>query len=141
MKSVSYFGMLACLGLLGVAGGCRSRGAGDELMQGTKYSIEGTEKFSVSDRPQRIYVACTGLQEKVTSDGRLEVIVNIQNRENRRLALQVRCVFKDARGFSTGDETAWQPLELDEAETQAVRYTAANAAAKKFTVVVRAAQP
>lgn len=129
---------LLSLAVLGLAG-CHSQS--DDLLpaQSTKYSIEGTEKFSVQERPMRVYVACTGLQEKVNAEGRLEVVVNIQNRENRPLKLEVRCVFKDARGFSTGDETAWQPMQLDEGDTEAVRYTSANGLAKKFTVVVRAA--
>lgn len=88
-----------------------------------------------------MYVACTGLQEKINVEGRLEVVANVQNRENRPLTLEVCCVFKDAQGFSTGDETPWESLALEEYSTEAVHYTAANGLAKKFTIVVRAAAP
>ena len=90
----------------------------------TKYSIESTEKFVLMDRPTQVSVTCTGLQERRTDDGRLEIVANVRNRENRRIQVQVRCVFKDTNGFSTGDETPWQTLILGEGATEAVPFTA-----------------
>jgi hypothetical protein len=49
-------------------------------------------------------------------------------------------VFKDAAGFSSGDETPWQTLILSEYATEAVRFTAMNAQARKYTVRVRQAR-
>jgi uncharacterized protein YcfL len=85
-------------------------------------------------------VTCTGLQEVPLTDGRLEVVANVKNRENRRIQVQINCVFKDAQGFSTGDETPWQTLILSEYATEAVRFTAMNTQAKKYTVRVRQAR-
>jgi hypothetical protein len=69
----------------------------------------------------------TGLQERVLADGRLEVVANVKNRENRRIEVQINCVFKDDQGFY-GDETPFQTLILAEYATEAVRFTAANTA-------------
>ncbi len=64
----------------------------------------------------------------------------MKNRESRRIQVQINCVFKDAQGVSTGDETPWQTLILSENATEAVRFTAMNAQAKKYTVRVRQAR-
>ena len=92
------------------------------------------------DQAAQNSVTCTGLQEVPLSDGRLEVVANVKNRENRRIQVQVNCVFKDAQGFPTGDETPWQNLILSEYATEAVRFTAMGPAAKKYTVRVRQAR-
>ena len=106
----------------------------------TKYTLENTDRFVALDKPVQFSVTCTGLQERVLADGRLEVVANVKNRENRRLQVQVDCVFKDDQGFSTGDETPFQTLVLAENSTEAVRFTAMNTLAKKYTVRVRQAR-
>jgi hypothetical protein len=106
----------------------------------TKYTLENTESFVLMDKPTQVSVTCTGLQQRVNNDGRLEVVANIKNRENRRIQVQVSCMFKDDAGFSTGDETPWETLILGENATEAKRFTAMNAQAKKYTVRVRQAR-
>jgi uncharacterized protein YcfL len=106
----------------------------------TKYTLENTESFVLMDKKVQYSVTSTGLQQRTTPEGRLEVVANIKNRENRRIQVQVSCVFKDESGFSTGDETPWQTLILGENVTEAVRFTAMNAQAKKYTVRVRQAR-
>lgn len=106
----------------------------------TKYTVENTEKFVLLDEAARHSVTCTGLQERLLPDGRLEVVANVKNRENRRIQVQIQCVFKDEQSFSSGDETPWQNLILAEYSTEAVRFTAMNAQAKKYTVRVRQAR-
>jgi uncharacterized protein YcfL len=106
----------------------------------TKYTIENTEKFVLLDQPTQHSVTCTGLQERALPDGRLEVVANVKNRENRRIQVQINCVFKDAQGFSTGDETPFQTLILAENSTEAVKFTAMNPLAKKYTIRVRQAR-
>lgn len=106
----------------------------------TKFTLENTEKFVLLDQPTQYSVTCTGLQERPLGDGRLEVVANVKNREPRRIQVQVNCVFKDEQGFSTGDETPWQTLILSENSTEAVRFTAMNTQAKRYTVRVRQAR-
>jgi len=106
----------------------------------TKYTVENTEKFVLLDKPAQISVTCTGLQERVLPDGRLEVVANVKNREARRIQVQIQCVFKDEQRVSTGDETAWQTLILAENSTEAVRFTAMNSQAKTYEIRVRQAR-
>ena len=119
--------------------GCRTEPGLFLPQETTKYSIESTEKFALMDRPTQASVTCTGLQERLNPDGRLEVVANVKNRENRRIQVEMRCVFKDSNGFSTGDETPWQTLILGEGATEAVHYAAANNLAHKYTIAVRQA--
>lgn len=106
----------------------------------TKYTVENTEKFVLLDKPTQASVTCTGLQERTLPDGRIEVVANVKNREARRIQVQINCVFKDEQGFSTGDETPFQTLILAEHSTEAVRFTAMNTLAKKYTIRVRQAR-
>lgn len=106
----------------------------------TKYTLENTDKFVLLDKPAQNSVTCTGLQERILGDGRLEVVANVKNRENRRIQVQASCVFKDEQGFSTGDETPFQTLILAENSTEAVHFTAMNNLAKKYTIRVRQAR-
>ena len=103
-------------------------------------ALENTERVVLFDPGVQYSLTCTGLQEGMSADGRLEVTAQIRNRENRRIEVQVNCVFKDANGYSTGDETPFQALILSENATEQVKFTAANALAKKYTIRVRQAR-
>ncbi len=106
----------------------------------TKYNLESTEKLVLMDKQVQYSVTSTGIQQRINSDGRLEVVANIKNRENRRIQVQVSCVFKDEQGFSTGDETPWQTLILGENTTEAVNFKSMNAQARNYTIRVRQAR-
>jgi uncharacterized protein YcfL len=123
-----------------VLSGCKSPPGPFAPQDTTKYTLENTDMFVVMDQRVQHSVTSTGMQTDTTDDGRLAVIANIKNRENRRIQVQVSCVFKDAQGFSTGDETPWQTLILGENATEAVRFTAMNERASRFTVRVRQAR-
>lgn len=103
----------------------------------TKYSIENTDKFVLLDRAVQRSVTCTGLQERILPDGRLEVVANVKNNENRRIQVQVNCVFKNEQGSPTGDETPFQNLILSEYSTKAVQFASMNPQARRYTIRVR----
>ncbi|MDG2214532.1 MAG: DUF1425 domain-containing protein [Verrucomicrobiota bacterium] len=100
-------------------------------------SISNNSKFVALGSLGSQTVQCTALQEIPLSDGRLQVRANILNRVNKRVDLQVNCVFKDDQGFSTGDETPFQTLILDETAQTTVTFTSLNNKAKSYTVRVR----
>ncbi|MDB6168732.1 MAG: hypothetical protein JWM88_1596 [Verrucomicrobia bacterium] len=129
----------ACAGLLLLAG-CATEPRSTAPQDTTKYTVENTDKFVLLDPPTQASITCTGLQERTLPDGRIEVVANIKNRESHSMHVQVNCVFKDAQGFSTGDETPFQSLTVAEKATEAVHFTAAGAAAKKYTIRVRLAR-
>jgi len=123
---------------LALLAGCASQPASTAPQDTTKYTLENTENFELLGKAAQESVACTGLQPRVLADGRLEeVVASVKNRADRRLRIQVNCVFKDASGFSIGDETPFQTVELAANATEAVRFTAKDTLAKKYTIRVR----
>ena len=138
MKTTSL--SLLVLAGLALLAGCATEPGPYAPQDTTKYTLENTEHFVLLDKPTQNSVTCTGLQELALADGRLEVVANVKNRENRRIQVQINCVFKDEQGFSNGDETPFQTLILAENSTEAVRFTAMNNAAKKYTIRVRQAR-
>ena len=105
-----------------------------------KYPLENQSKFIAADYGAQRSITCTGMQERVLEDGRLEVAANLRNRLNRRIQVQVQCVFKDAQGFGTGDETPWQDVIFTENTQETVRFTSLNDKARGYTVRVREAR-
>jgi uncharacterized protein YcfL len=132
--------LLVTVVVLGFSAGCVTETGPYAPQDTAKYTLENTDRFVVLDKPAQFSVTCTGLQDHSLADGRLEVVANVKNREARRIQVQVNCVFKDDQGFSTGDETPWQTVILSENATEAVRFTAMNTNARKYTVRVRQAR-
>ena len=123
---------------LGLAAGCG--GGGAYLPKNTtKYDVENREKLVLLDARVQRSVTCSGIQERALDDGRLEIMANIRNREDRRLEVQIGCVFKDVNGFPTGDESPFQTLILTENAQEAVKFTSLNNLAKKYTIRIREA--
>jgi uncharacterized protein YcfL len=102
-------------------------------------NLEDTARFVLLDPGAQKSVSCSSIQEGRTSDGRLEVVANVRNRENRRIQVQINCVFKDAQGFVVED-TPFQNLFLDENAQEGVRFVSANDKAMRYTVRVRQAR-
>ena len=135
------YAVLGALTALALFGGCASGPAASAPQASTKYTIENnTDKFAVLDEPLAAAISCTGLQDRVLPDGRFEVVANVRNSESRTVQVQVNCVFKDADGFSIGDETPFRTLLLNGNSTEAVRFTATNRIAKRYTIRVKLAQ-
>jgi hypothetical protein len=78
--------------------------------------------------------------DKVVAKLTKQIIVQLRNRENRRIEVQANCVFKDVNGVSTGDETPFQALILTENATEQVKFVSANDKAKRYTIRVRQAR-
>jgi len=85
-------------------------------------------------------ITVSGTQARELEDGRLEVIAQLRNRENRRIEVQANCVWKDLNGFTVGDESPFQAVILTENATEQVRFVSANDKAKRYTVRVRQAR-
>jgi hypothetical protein len=84
-------------------------------------------------------VTCPGIQETRLPDGRLQVAVNLRNRENRRIQVQVNCEFKDPQGFVI-DTTPFQNVILDENAQEGARFVAMSAMVSRYTIRVRQAR-
>ena len=121
--------------------GCSTHDQGPYLPQQSKTpAYENTERFVLLDPGVQHTITCSGINETLLADGRLEVVAQIRNRENRRIEVQANCIFKDGNGVSTGDETPFQTVILTENATEQVKFTASNATSKKYTIRVRQAR-
>jgi len=121
--------------------GCSTHDKGPYLPEWSQTpAYENREPVVLLDPGVQYSVTYTGVQEQTLPDGRLQVVVHLRNRENRRLEVQANCVFKDQNFFLTGDETPFQMVVLTENATQDVTFTSMNDRAKKFTVRVRQAR-
>jgi uncharacterized protein YcfL len=136
-----HHNFLLCLALTtALLAGCATSPAPDEQLETTKFTIRSTDKFVLLDQSAQACVECTGLQERILPDGRLEVAANVKNLEKRDLVVQINCVFKDEQGLSTEEETSFRKLTLPEGSTQVVQFTSVNNQARKYTIRVREAQ-
>ena len=123
--------------------GCESaHDHGPYLPQHSKTpAYESTEPVVLLDPGVQFSVTSTGQpQARLLEDGRLEVVAQLRNRENRRIEVQANCVFKDVNGVSTGDETPFQTVILTENATEHVKFISMNDKAKRFTIRVRQAR-
>ncbi len=122
--------------------GCSTHDKGPYLPQTPKTpAYESSEPVVLLDPGVQYSVTSTGQPyARVVEDGRLEVIAQLRNRENRRIEVQVNCVFKDMNGVSIGDETPFQTLILTENATEQVKFVSMNNLAKRYTIRVRQAR-
>jgi hypothetical protein len=102
-----------------------------------KYNLEDSAKFVLLDRDVQRSVTVSSILERVLDDGRLEVIANVRNRINRRIEVQINCVFKDELGFPVHDEAPFTRLILTENAQEGVRFVSLNNQARTYTIRVR----
>jgi hypothetical protein len=139
MKTSLLIATTLGIGLLGLAG-CKSHEGAYEPVHPAGYNTENRSKFVLLDKATQDSVTCSSLQEQVLDDGRLEVVANIGNRLNRRIEVQVNCVFKNENGFPTNDEAPFRTLILTENAQEGVRFVSMNSEAKTYTIRVRQAR-
>src|SRR5262249_21850041 len=91
----------------------------------TVNNLEDSAQFVLFDQGAQYSVTSDGLQQERLADGRLQVAANVRNRENRRIQVQINCVFKDGQGFVVED-TPFQNLFLDENAQEGVLFVSMN---------------
>jgi hypothetical protein len=137
----SLVSLLAAGGTLLLVVGCTTHDKGPYLPQTpVTPAYESKEPVVLLDPGVKYSVTCSGVQEQMLADGRLEVVAHLRNRENRRIEVQANCVFKDGNAFSTGDETPFATVILTENGTEDVKFTSMNNLARKYTIRVRQAR-
>ena len=130
--------LCAVAALANLNSGCLTGGAYAPV-NANKYNYETTARFVDMDPGTQRSVTCSEIQKRPLADGRMEVAANVRNRENRRLQVQISCVFKDEQGFEV-ESTPWETLILTENETKTERFSSANSQAKNFTIRIRQAR-
>lgn len=131
--------IVALTTLLAAFAGCSVQPQSAHPSDSTKYTLQDTDRFALLEHTGEHAISCTGLMEVPLADGRMEIVANIKNRENQKLAVQASCVFRDATGLPV-EETAWQSVVLPENATVSVRFAANKATVKNYTVRIRDAR-
>jgi hypothetical protein len=126
--------------LLAFGAGCARHEGAYAPVHKAGADLENQAKFVLLDQGTRDSVTVTGLQERILEDGRLEVVSNVRNRLNRRIEVQINCVFKDARGFPIQDDVPFRTLILTENAQEGVRFVSAIPGADTYTIRVRQAR-
>jgi hypothetical protein len=117
--------------------GCHTGGAYTPVNT-NKYAIENAETVVLMDSRVQRSVTSSGVQETQLPDGRLQIVANLRNREERRIQVQAQCEFKDAQGFPI-DSTPWVNLILTERAQEGVKFVSMNDKARRYTIRVREA--
>jgi hypothetical protein len=138
MKRRAFFLFVVAVGAW-LGGGCKTETGALPAQKTPEFNLERTAEFVALDRGVQRSITYSNLRATTLPDGRLEVTAHIRNRENRRLQVQVNCVFKDEQ-YVPVDETPFQTLILTENSMEGVRFTSMNSQAKKYTVRVREAR-
>jgi uncharacterized protein YcfL len=125
--------------LLALVSGCGSHVGAYGPRDTSATTLESTAQFVLLDPGAQHSVTCLALQETRLQDGRLQIVANLLNRENRRIQVQANCVFKDSQGFSVED-TPFQNVFLDENAQEGVKFVSANDQAQRYTIRVREAR-
>jgi uncharacterized protein YcfL len=137
-KYVLASGVIAAA--LALLPGCVTHDTGAYLPQNSGVNnVEDNAKFVLLNKATQYSVTCGSLEESRLPDGRLQVHANLRNRENRRIQIQVNCVFKDAQGLVVED-TPFQNIFLDENSQEGVSFVSANDKAQRYTIRVREAR-
>jgi nuclear transport factor 2 (NTF2) superfamily protein len=134
--------LIASIALAGLSlafTGCATHDRGAYLPQNVSINdLENRTALVLLSKRVQYSITCPGIQETRLPDGRLQVAVNLRNREERRIQVQVNCEFKDAQGFVI-DNTPFENVFFDENAQQGVRFVSMNDKAVRYTIRVREA--
>jgi hypothetical protein len=143
MRPQSCFILITLALPLLLGSGCSSapKESGPAVVQAdSPPSAEAISKAVYLDPAVQESVRVTSIREQRAADGRLLLVANIRNLLNRRIEVQADCVFKDAHGFPTDDESSFQTLILTENAEEGVRFASLNAEARTYTIRIRQAR-
>jgi uncharacterized protein YcfL len=135
MKSAVPTHILASLGLSVLLIGCATEGPYVPSARQPSPEVEHTTV--ILDRELEKSVAVDQQSAERTSKGRLRSMINLRNRTNEDLRIQVQTVFRDLDGYSISDDTGWETLVLTANETRTISATSTTSKADRFTVRVR----
>ena len=110
---------------------------GPYVPAGASPSIEDVHAVVLLDKSLKKTIAVDHVQGYRLQDDRLEVKANIRNRIRSDLQIQVQTIFKDESGFSTGEDSAWMTLFLNDNESKTYSIVSRGRDAQKFTIRIR----
>lgn len=129
---------IGCIAVLLAGTACSRRSKAPNFARVDEEAIAAARApVNILDRDLRNAVAGDMATMGRLPDGRLRARVNLRNSTRKDLNVVVRTVFKDEGGFSTGDETAWQPMFFGPQQIQTYIAESREPGATSYTVEVR----
>ena len=125
--------MLGAALIAGLAG-CAWKGP--EPLQ-TFSPLKETTSVLAADEAASKLVAMSQLQADREADGRLKLVLELNNLSSQPLPVQVQTVFRDAEGALYGDETNWQMITLPGAGDYRYEVMSLQSKADSFVVQIR----
>lgn len=115
--------------------GCTTEGPYVPSQRQPSPEVENT--FVMMDQELSGLIAVDMQDAKRTLKGKLRALANMRNRTNQDLTVQVQTIFRDAKGFSIGDDTSWETIVLTANETRTIDTTSTSKKADRFNMRVR----
>ncbi len=137
-KNLLALAVVPCLALLSGCASSSDHGAYAPVHTNIN-NLEDSVRFVLLDPQMQKSVTCVSIQESKLPDNRMQVSANLRNMLNRRIQIQVNCVFKDAQGFPV-EESPFQNMFLDENAQEGVTFVSASDKAVRYTIRARQAR-
>lgn len=109
---------------------------GPEPLQTFK-PLKETSSVLAADEAASKLVAMSQLQADRESDGRLKLVLELNNLSSLDLPVQVQTVFRDGEGSLYGDETNWQMVTLPGGGDYRYEVVSLQPKADSFVVQIR----
>ncbi|HMZ51754.1 hypothetical protein IT571_00820 [Candidatus Sumerlaeota bacterium] len=120
------------------AGACSRASRGPDTADGNAKAFERTRaRINLLDTKLDSKIASDFSGEERLPDGRMQVVLNMRNKTSKNLHVQVRAVFKDGFGLSTGDETPWEEMYFSPRQAKTYRVQSKLTTPASYTVEVR----
>lgn len=100
-------------------------------------SVEDLYPVVLLDESLQGFIAVDHTEGQRLSDGRLEIVANLRNRTLQDVRIQVQTVFKDEKGYSTNEDSAWAMVFLNANETETYKIVSRGQDASRYTIRIR----
>jgi hypothetical protein len=116
--------------------GCAGPGAAPPP---ASYAVEGSNRLVALDAAARDAAGCSGLMARSLADGRLQLLVNLKDRQASPAPIEVQCEFENDRGAPIGDDSPWEAVTLTPGVVQTLLFTSRDTRARTYRIRVRSA--
>ncbi|MCC6546420.1 hypothetical protein IT570_04555 [Candidatus Sumerlaeota bacterium] len=118
--------------------GCSRASRGPDTADGNAKAFDRTRaRINLLDTKLDSKIASDFSGEEKLPDGRMQAVLNMRNKTSKNLHVQIRTVFKDGFGLSTGDESPWEEMYFSPRQAKTYRVQSKLATAASYTVEVR----
>ena len=88
-KFTQFLGLSLIAGALATVTGCKTHEGAHLPVNTQEHAVENSANFVLLDSGAQRSVTSSGLLRTELPDGRLQVVANVRNRENRRIQVQI----------------------------------------------------